>query len=307
MSAPGDALCVGVRRIVSTAALLLVAACGVQKDDAAARLLPEYRAFGAPQRVTIRGYDQDAMEPFVTKDGRYLLFNNSNHPRVDTNLHFAERIDDLTFAYRGEIDGVNSRDLDGVPSVDRLGNLYFVSTRSYAQTLSTVHRARFERGQAIGVELVAGVSERKPGMVTFDAEISADGDTLFFADGRFAGGHVPESADIAVATRDGARFVRSPQSRELLKHVNTAMLEYAPAISSDLLELFFTRLDRSGARPRAMILRAARDSVAAPFGPPQRVAAITGFVEAPALSGDGRALYFHRIEGVRFVIFRVTR
>jgi len=43
------------------------------------------------------------MEPFITRDGRYLLFNNSNDPLVDTNLHYAERIDDLTFAYRGEI------------------------------------------------------------------------------------------------------------------------------------------------------------------------------------------------------------
>jgi len=35
----------------------------------------EYRGFGAPQRVTIRGYDGHAMEPFLTRDGRYLMFN----------------------------------------------------------------------------------------------------------------------------------------------------------------------------------------------------------------------------------------
>jgi hypothetical protein len=40
---------------------------------------------------------------------------------------------------------------------------------------------------------------------------------------------------------------------------------------------------------------------------PQRVSAITGFVEAPALSPDGRALYYHKLEGGRFVIYRVAR
>jgi len=53
------------------------------------------------------------MEPFITRDGRYLLFNNSNDPSVDMNLHYAERIDDLTFAYRGEIAGVNTPSLEG--------------------------------------------------------------------------------------------------------------------------------------------------------------------------------------------------
>ena len=80
----------------------------------------EYRAFGAPQRVTIRGYDGDAMEPFITKDGRYLLFNNRNDPRTNTNLHFAARVDDLTFQYRGEIGGVNTPVLEGVPSLEEL-------------------------------------------------------------------------------------------------------------------------------------------------------------------------------------------
>ena len=33
--------------------------------------------FTHPQRVTIRGYNGDAMEPFLTRDGRYLFFNAS--------------------------------------------------------------------------------------------------------------------------------------------------------------------------------------------------------------------------------------
>ena len=49
-----------------------------------------------PERVAIVGYTGAAMEPFVTPDARYLLFNNSNDPAIDTHLHYAERIDALS-------------------------------------------------------------------------------------------------------------------------------------------------------------------------------------------------------------------
>jgi len=292
---------------VLMAAALALAACGARQKADAVAALPEYRAFGEPQLVAIRGYQGDAMEPFITKDGRYLLFNNRNDPKIDTKLLFAERVDDLTFDYRGELEGANTSALEGVPSVDRHGNLFFVSTRSYAETLSTIYRGRFGQGRVSGIELVAGISLRQRGMVTFDAEVSADGSTLFVADGRFAGGHVPETADIDIAVRDGAGFRRLPAARDLLRNVNTAALEYAPAVSGDLLELFFTRLEGSARSPRTAILRAVRPDAGAPFGAPQRLASITGFVEAPALSGDGRALYYHRLDGGRFVILRVAR
>ena len=277
---------------------LLVAACAPQKAPEA-----EYRAFGAPQRVTIRGYGGDAMEPFISRDGRYLFFNNSNDPKVDTNLHYAERVDELTFDYRGEIKGANSTALDGVASMDRAGNFFFISTRSYAQSLSTLYRGRFANGALTGVELVPGVSLQRHGMVMFDAEVSPGGEVIFVVDGEFRGGPLPRSADIAVAVRDGTAFRRHPASAEFMRNVNTPALEYAPAVSPDLLELFFTRV--SGGQ--LAIYRAARSSRDEPFGIPERVAAITGFVEAPSLSGDGRSLYYHRRDGERYVIYRVAR
>src|SRR5277367_744711 len=69
---------------------------------------PESTVFQNPQRITIEGYEDDAMEPFVTRDGKYLFFNNLNEPRVNTNLFWAERVDDLHFKFRGEIKGVNT-------------------------------------------------------------------------------------------------------------------------------------------------------------------------------------------------------
>ena len=279
--------------------LLLAVGCAPQQSLEPAS---QYRAFGPPQRITIRGYDGEAMEPFITRDGRYLFFNNRNDAR-DTNLHYAERIDDVAFDYRGEVRGANSPVLDAVPSMDRDGNFYFISTRSYFQNLSTVYRGRFRAGTLSGVELVAGVSLQRPGALVFDAEISPMGDVLVFADGEFAGGPVPKSADLAVALREGGGFRRHPASAELLRNVNSAALEYAPSISADLLELFFTR-----ARPgEVAIYRSQRRSRDEPFGMPERVAAIAGFAEAPSLSGDGRSLYYHRLEANRYVIYRVAR
>jgi hypothetical protein len=40
---------------------------------------------------------------------------------------------------------------------------------------------------------------------------------------------------------------------------------------------------------------------------PEHVSSITGFVEAPTLSSDGRSLYYHKREGGRFIILRVAR
>src|SRR5688500_11867500 len=200
----------------------------------------EYMGFSDPQRVAIRGYEGDAMEPFITRDGRYLLFNNSNDPGINTNLHYASAVNDRTFQYRGEIEGVNTAALDGVATADREGNFYFVSTRSYETTLTTLYRGRFVDGRVTGVELVDSVSEKKAGRLTFDVEVSEDGNVLLLSDGTFTGGPVPKRADLHVAVRQESAFHRAPES-DLLENINSSALEYAAALSGDGLELFFTR------------------------------------------------------------------
>ena len=292
------------RAWTALALVVLVPACG-GSEMAAPPPPGEPAAFGAPERVAILGYAGEAMEPFVTKDGLFLLFNSRNDPAIDTKLHYAERVDGRTFQYRGELAGVNTPSLEGVPSLDAAGNLFFVSTRRYDQTLSTLYRGRLAGGTVTGVELVPGVSARTPGLVQFDAEVSDDGNTLFVVEGQFTGGGGPRTTNIGIAVRDGSGFRRPAMT--LMSAINTAALEYAPAISADLLELFFTRLDNSGAQPVTHIMRSVRASASAAFGPPQRLETITGFVEAPTLSGDGRTLYYHLLEGNRFVIQRVVR
>ena len=273
---------------------------------ALALLSPHARtqAFANPQRVTIAGYSGDAMEPFRSRDGHYLFFNNLNDPHVDTNLFYAEHIDDLHFQFRGELHGINSPALEAVASLDTHGNFFFVSNRSYDTTASTLYRGHCDNGIITHIELVPGVSLAKPGIVNFDAEISADGNTLYFVESRFGlFGPNPKSAKILIAHRNANTFTRDPASDAIMQTVNTTGLNYAPALTSNELEIFFTRVDTHG----PAIYQATRAHTTDPFGPATRIAAITGFVEAPTLSPDGNALYFHKKEGGHFVLYRITR
>lgn len=261
--------------------------------------------FSGSQPVTILGYDDDAMEPFVTPD--YLLFNNRNDPAINTDLHYAVRIDDLTYDYRGRILGVNTKSLEGTPTMDQDGWLYFVSIRSYFTNYSTIYRALFSAGTVSAVTLVPNISRETPGMVNFDVGVSPDGLTLYFVDGLFGTEGFPQAADLVAARRSGDFYIIKKESTFLLAAVNTGALEYAPAVSADGLELFFTRFDTTpGNLPEIFV--ATRSKLTEAFGQGTLIPAAAGFVEAPALSPDERGLYYHRLDGDnRFRIYRVSR
>jgi hypothetical protein len=281
---------------VAVVLLVLIAAYPVRADE-----------FSNPEPVEIVGYTGHAMEPFISRDGRYLLFNNLNDPRENTDLHWAERITATSFRYGGKVEGANTKALEGVPTLDRNGMLYFVSTRSYGDTLSTIYRAKFQAGRASDVQLVEGLSLKKPGIVNFDVEISPDGQYLYGVDGDLTGGPVPKSADLFVAKRVGDRFERLADSSRILASINTPAVEYAAAISSDGLELFFTRMTGALFWRKLTIEHAVRASTDAPFGPSRTIRAISGHVEAPTITGDGKSLYYHQKVENTFRIFRVTR
>src|SRR5579872_1973298 len=139
-----------------------------------------YRAFTNPQPVTITGYSGTAMEPFISEDDQVLLFNTSNQSPDIPALEYARRTGGDTFSYQGPVPGANDPDaLSATPSLDAAGDLYFVSTRSYAQTLSTVYTGVFAPGTVSAVHLVSGVSAPASGTVDFDVDASPDGTSLY--------------------------------------------------------------------------------------------------------------------------------
>jgi hypothetical protein len=109
-----------------------------------------------------------------------------------------------------------------------------------------------------------------------------------------------------MARRNGDRFVIDKRSDEIFSKINTDALEYAASISTDELEIFFTRLNFDHG-VRFVSYRATRNSKATPFSAPTPIAAITGFAEAPAITADGRLLYFHKKEKTHFNIYVLER
>ena len=263
---------------LATVAVLLIPA------SASAGTLP---AAGQEALVEVLGYDGDLMEPFLTRDGTYLMFNNRNHPPEQTDLHLARAVDPTTFRYLGPMQDLNTSDLDGVPSVDDAGVMYWTSVEQYQARFLSIKHGTFREGAAEEDGLVEGLA-RAPGWVQFDAEISADGRTLYVSEGWFASGEV-EHADIFVARRKGEAF-QADRGAAMLAAVNSDALEYAPALTRDERTLFFTRWDGAGL---PAIWRAERASRDVAFGTPERLP-LKGFVEAATVSADETHIYFHR-------------
>lgn len=264
--------------------------------------------FETPQPVTILGCDGDAMEPFVSRDRAVLFFNNRNEPPEQTDLHWAERIDDVNFRYRDRVEGANSARLDGVPTMSRDGRFCFVSPRAYDEMLATIHWGTWTVRGVSQVILQQEVSPHTRGQVVFDVELAADGAAMILAQGDFRGGSgFPRSANLQLARLIDGAFRLSPADDALFASVYTDELEYAGALSPDELELSFTRLDGSPPLVRTGIWLARRGRPNDAFSEPARIGAIGGFAEAATYSPDGCALYYHRRDRSRFSIWRALR
>ena len=127
-----------------------------------------------------------------------------------------------------------------------------------------------------------------------DAGISPDGQTLYISRAVIVpGAPAPTKSELLIARLKGGVFSVDPDSTRILKNINTGDLQYAPAISADGLELFFTRATRTS----VSILVATRTSVNDPFVEPLVLRALMGFVEAPSISLDRKEMFFHKNVG----------
>lgn len=282
---------------------LLLSACRSDKSV----VTPNFE-FGEPVKIEIIGYSGNAMEPFISRDGNILLFNNLNSLPENTNLHWATKINDNTFQYKGEIAGVNTTELEGVPTMDNLGNLYFVSLRSYTNTLSTIYDGKFSNGIATNVQLTSGISKLQLGWLNFDIEVSIDGQTIYFADAQFDGSSLPKTADLVIAKKGTSGFQRLTNSNEILRNINSNALEYAACISENQLELYFTRL-AIPVTPNTLpeILVSTRQNANEPFSNPSKIQSITGLVEAPTIAPDQKTLYYHKKDNNLYVLYMVKK
>ena len=267
-------------------------------------------AFSSPRKVNIAGYKYSAMEAFISRDGKFLFFNSdeTDTRKTDKNIYYAKRIDDTNFKFMGEVKGINSAEVDGVPTMDNNSNFYYVSVVHYGKKngFATVYSGKFNDGRVTDIKSHPELSLNTPGWLNMDIEISADGKTLYATQTYFGNGPPPKKSYFFVAHLKDGRFVIDKRSDEIFKSINTDDLEYGASISTNELEILFTRLNFDHGAKFASY-RATRPNKDAPFTAPTRIEAITGIAEAPAITNDGQLLYFHKKKGGRFNLYLLER
>jgi len=272
-------------------------------------------AYGPEIEVTITGLSFDAMEPIISPDGNYLFFNNLNDG-INTKLFYATRINDSTFNYMGELSGTNQPappHLDAVADMDSLNNFYWTSTRDYPAQLDNLYHGIFNSGHVSGIGRVRGdFNKNIPGWLIMDHGISYDGQYLYYNNARFDGvcqGACETELGVAQKVNDST-FNKHPNSDYLLQHVNdTNYIYYAPCITSDNLELYFTRYPKAEITPSTLfeICVSVRSSTSDSFSTPAVLFSeyIADLIEAPTLTQDKQAIYYHRkIPGSHKIVMR---
>ena len=262
-----------------------------------------------PLPVTIEGYQGSVMEPFISPDGQYLFFNNENDPRTDTNLYWSRRTGTRSFQSLGELPGANSPSLDAVASLDAAGHFYFTTLRTYDGTMNSIYTGEFNQDGLTDLHPVLGdISPKIPGTVNMDVGISPDGQTLYISRAVIVpGAPAPKKSELMIAVQKQGAFYLAPNSALIMKNINTGALQYAPCISANGLELYFTRASQRPSGPSVRIMVATRPSADQPFGEPAVLQSLTGFVEAPSISVDGKEMFFHKKIGDRYSIYRAER
>jgi len=240
---------------------------------------------------------------FITKNGLSLYFN-SNRPGgfggLDIYVLQRASVDDPWGPPQNLGPTINSSSDDQTPTVSLDGHrLYFASARpggfgALDIYVSLRHDQSDDFGWGPPVNLGAGVNTSVPELGPAPFEDDETGTiTLYFS--RDAIG----VRDIYASTLDAnGSFGPATPVAEL----NTLFDDARPAIRRDGLELFFDS-NRPGSLccldgetvPRLDIWVSTRASTSDPWSPPVNVTAVnsTALDARPALSFDGRSLYFH--------------
>ena len=262
-----------------------------------------YPTFGNEINVTINSLTFDAMEPFISSNGNYLFFNNINDG-INTKLYYATRVNDSTFNFVGELSGANqtiSPHLDAVADMDMNGNFYWTSTRNYPTELNNLFHGTFNAGTITNIERVQGdFNMNTPGWLVMDHGISLDGQFLYFNNARFDDSSClgPCETTLGIAEKINSNtFNITSNSSAILQNINDPnYIYYAPCISSDNLELYYTRyLKNVTASTVFDVCVAVRKNDTSIFSEPKVLFSknISSLVEAPTLTTNKKIMYYH--------------
>ena len=272
--------------------------------------------FGPERDVAINGLTFDAMEPFISANGNILFFNNLNNG-VNTKLYYATKINDSTFNFIGEINGTNQITppyLDAIADLDSLNNFYWTSTRNYPAELDNLFRGKFNSGNVTSTGRVHGnFNKNIVGWLVMDHGISYNGQFLYYSNARLDSLNCqgPCETEMGIAQKvNDSTFNQISNSNSILKNINdTNYIYYAPCISSDDLELYYTRYLKGTITTSTLfeICVATRSSSTDTFSIPIVLFSepISDLIEAPTLTANKQIIYYHRkIIGSHKIVMR---
>ena len=295
--------------------VLFLAACG--SDDANPPAINNI-AYENPVEVKINGYTDHAMEPFLSPDGQTLFYNSQN-TGINTKLYYATRISDTEFEFKGEVNGANetqTNQLNAVPDMDEANQFYWTSVREYPNKLDNLHFGSYANGEVTGVGRVQGdFYNGQDGWLVMDHGISFDGQILFYNNARFDDQNCtgPCETFLGMAKKQSSGvFSKIADSDTMLAQINDAsFIYYAPCITKDELELYYTRYKAANVSQATVveICVAIRTDKTKAFGVPRVLfsSSAATILEAPTLSADKSLLYYHQKVNDNHKIFVRTR
>ena len=265
-----------------------------------------YPTFGLEKKVTITGLTFDAMEPFISLNGNTLFFNSLNSGG-NTNLYYATRVNDTTFTYIGMVGGTydpSPNHLDGVASLDSINNFFWVSLRGYPSPMENLHRGIYAGGNVTNITRVYGnfniYTFNYPfGWLIMDAAINYQGNQLYYCNALLDFSNTtcvgPCKSKLGVAQKvNDSTFNKQLNSDVIFSNVNdTNYLVYAPNITKDGLELYYTRLLKSTTNTEICV--SVRNTISNTFSLPTVIYSNNGYLpEAPTLTTDKQKMYYHQ-------------
>ncbi|MFI5204032.1 MAG: T9SS type A sorting domain-containing protein [Flavobacteriales bacterium] len=262
-----------------------------------------YPVFGPEIKVTVTGLAFDAMEPFISLDGNTLFFNSLNSGG-NTNLYYATKVNDSTFTYVGLVGGCYDPapgHLDAVPSLDSINNFFWVSLRNYPAVFDNLHRGVYAAGSVSNFTRVHGdFNIYLTNWLIMDAAISYQGNQLYYCNAFFNGCPfgMPCEARLGVAQKvNDSTFNKIANTDAIFSNVNdTNYVVYAPQVTKDGLELYFTRILKTTVNSEICV--SVRNSVTDTFSLPMVIHSNNGFVpEAPTPTTNKQLIYYHQKDG----------
>lgn len=292
-----------------------------KEKNISSRIFEKDNEFINEQKVEILWYDWDAMEPYISRDEKYLFFND-NWTKTEKDLFYAEKVDDTTFKYIWEVKWVNTDEVDWNPTMDENYNFYFITTKYLTEenSLDTIYWWVFDNWELKNIKRVKWdinnweiVENNKYIWINMGVEITRDWNEMYTSYAKFKVWEIfPTEGYIKYAIKTKDWFEIAKNQDDIMKNINTNYaVEYAWEVSDNWLDIFYSQVEFWKV-PKFRLLHSSRNNKNEAFWIPKLINEPfkddeNAFVEGPTLSSDWKKLYYYKLDKWKFSIFMLEK